>query len=160
MARFDGVKYGAHKDGKNLLEDYMLTRGEGLGKEVRRRIILGTYVLSAGYYDAYYHKANKVRALIADDFRKAFEKVDAIITPTSPTPAFKIGEKSANPMSMYLADIFTVTANLVGTPALSVPSGSTEREGKILPLGVQITAPHFREDVLFDVGRSIEEFTK
>ena len=134
MARFDGVKYGAHKDGKNLLEDYMLTRGEGLGKEVRRRIILGTYVLSAGYYDAYYHKANKVRALIADDFRKAFEKVDAIITPTSPTPAFKIGEKSANPMSMYLADIFTVTANLVGTPALSVPSGSQKEKEKFYHL--------------------------
>ena len=156
MSRFDGVKYGEHKDGKNLLEDYMLTRGEGLGKEVRRRIILGTYVLSAGYYDAYYHKANKVRALIADDFRKAFEKVDVILTPTSPTPAFKIGEKSADPISMYLADIFTVTANLVGTPALSVPSGFTEKDGKKLPLGVQITAPHFREDALFDVGRSIE----
>ena len=156
MSRFDGVKYGEHKDGKNLLEDYMLTRGEGLGKEVRRRIILGTYVLSAGYYDAYYHKANKVRALIADDFRKAFEKVDVILTPTSPTPAFKIGEKSADPISMYLADIFTVTANLVGTPALSVPSGFTEKDGKKLPLGVQITAPHFREDSLFDVGRSIE----
>ncbi len=156
MARFDGVKYGVHNDGKNLLEDYMLTRGDNLGKEVRRRIILGTYVLSAGYYDAYYHKANKVRALIADDFRKAFEKVDVILTPTSPTPAFKIGEKSADPISMYLADIFTVTANLVGTPALSVPSGFADVDGKKLPLGVQITAPHFREDALFDVGRSIE----
>jgi aspartyl-tRNA(Asn)/glutamyl-tRNA(Gln) amidotransferase subunit A len=156
MSRFDGVKYGELVPGKNLLQDYMLTRGEKLGKEVRRRIILGTYVLSAGYYDAYYHKANQVRALIAQDFKKAFEKVDAVLTPTSPTPAFKIGEKAADPVSMYLADIFTVTANLVGIPAISVPSGFSEHGGKKLPLGIQISAPHFREDILFEFGKMIE----
>jgi len=157
MARFDGVKYGSLVKAKDLLEDYTLTRGQLLGKEVRRRIILGTYVLSAGYYDAYYHKANQVRALIADDFRKAFEKVDIVLTPTSPTPAFKIGEKSADPISMYLADIFTVTANLVGVPALSVPSGIALKEGKKLPLGIQLTAPHFREDMLFEFGKIVED---
>jgi len=157
MAKFDGVKFGSLVKGKNLLEDYMLTRGQLFGKEVRRRIILGTYVLSAGYYDAYYHKANQVRALIAQDFKNAFEKVDVVLTPTSPTPAFKIGEKAADPISMYLADIFTVTANLVGIPALSVPSGFSEQEGKKLPLGIQISAPHFREDLLFDFGKIVED---
>jgi len=158
MSRFDGVKYGVREEGKNLMEEYTLTRGRNLGKEVRRRIILGTYVLSAGYYDAYYHKASVVRALIASDFKKAFADVDLILTPTSPTPAFKIGEKSTDPLSMYLADIFTVTANLVGVPALSVPSGWAEREGKKLPLGVQITTPHFNEETLFTMGKIIENY--
>lgn len=156
MSRFDGVKYGALHAGKDLLEDYMLTRGESLGKEVRRRIILGTYVLSAGYYDAYYNKANIVRDLIRDDFNKAFASVDVIITTTAPNPAFKVGEKTSDPLAMYLEDIFTVTANLVGVPALSVPSGFAEVEGKKLPLGIQITAPHFREDVLFVAGTVFE----
>lgn len=153
MARFDGVKYGFLKEGKNGIDDYFETRGAGLGREVRRRIMLGTYVLSSGYYDAYYNKANIVRELIRKDFEKAFEEVDIIMTPTSPTPSFKIGEKASNPMEMYLADIFTVTANLVGTPVMSVPSGFKDIDGKKLPLGVQFTAPHGGEDVLFNIGK-------
>ncbi|HEY9583752.1 MAG TPA: Asp-tRNA(Asn)/Glu-tRNA(Gln) amidotransferase subunit GatA, partial [Candidatus Paceibacterota bacterium] len=119
LARYDGMRYGLHKDGKDGIEDYFVTRGEGFGKEVRRRILLGTYVLSSGYYDAYYNRANAARRIITDDFYKAFEKVDIIMTPTTPTPAFKIGEKSSDPVSMYLEDIFTVTANLTGMPAIS-----------------------------------------
>ncbi len=153
MARFDGVKYGLHKDGTNMVDDYFVSRREGLGREVRRRIMLGTYVLSTGYYDAYYNKANIVRNLLRDDFKKAFETVDVILTPTAPTPAFKIGSKTEDPIQMYLEDIFTVTANLVGVPALAVPSGFVEREGKQLPLGIQITAAHGREDTLFVVGK-------
>lgn len=154
MARFDGVKYGAHVYGANLLEDYMKTRGTGFGKEVRRRIMLGTYVLSAGYYDAYYGQAQAVRNLIAEDFKKAFSSgVDIILTPTSPTPAFKIGEKASNPLEMYLADIFTVTANIAGVPAMSVPSGFAELEGKKLPLGIQLTGAHGGEDTLFKAGK-------
>jgi len=156
MARFDGVKYGAHADGKNLLEDYLLTRGQFLGKEVRRRIILGTYVLSTGYYDAYYGKACVTRDLLKKDFTEAFKNIDVIVTPTSPTPAFKVGEKASDPLSMYLADIFTVTANLTGVPAISVPCGTVVREEKNLPLGFQIMAPHFREDLLFQLGKDIE----
>ncbi|MCK5059641.1 MAG: Asp-tRNA(Asn)/Glu-tRNA(Gln) amidotransferase subunit GatA [Candidatus Pacebacteria bacterium] len=152
LARFDGVKYGLHKKGANLLEDYLNTRGEGFGVEARRRILLGTYVLSAGYYDAYYNKANDVRRLIADDFENVFKNVDIIITPTTPTPAFKIGEKVNDPLSMYLADIFTVTANIVGIPALSIPSGAVIREEKELPLGLQLMAPHRGEHSLFMVG--------
>ena len=155
MARFDGVKYGAHKDGKNIIEDYFVTRGEFLGKEVRRRIILGTYVLSTGYYDAYYGKARATQDLLKHDFLEAFKKVDAIVTPTSPIPSWKVGEKS-DPLSMYLCDIFTVTANIVGVPAISVPCGTVEREGKKLPLGFQIMAPHFREDTLFALGKAVE----
>lgn len=154
MARFDGVKYGALTPGSNLLEDYLNTRGEGFGPEVRRRIMLGTYVLSSGYYDAYYGKANKVRDLIRADFNKAFEGVDAILTPTTPGAAFKVGEKTKDPLSMYLEDIFTVTANLVGIPAISVPSGKNS-EG--LPLGIQIMTPHYREDILFALGKNVEE---
>ncbi len=153
MARFDGVKYGLHVDGANLLEDYEKTRRAGFGAEVRRRILLGTYVLSAGYADQYYAKANAVKELLREDFRKAFESVDLVLTPTAPTPAFKVGEKSENPLEMYLADIFTVTANLVGTPAISVPSGTSKVDGKDLPLGIQFTAPHGREDLLFAVGK-------
>lgn len=153
LARFDGVKYGLRKEGKNLLEEYLLTRGEGFGREARRRIMLGTYVLSSGYYDAYYSKANIVRGLIAQDFARAFEEADAIITPTAPSPAFKIGEKSEDPLSMYLADIFTVTANIVGIPAISIPSGVVTRDGKNLPLGLQIMAPHGAETILFATGK-------
>lgn len=152
LARFDGVKYGLHKAGQDLISDYLLTRGEGFGKEPRRRILLGTYVLSSGYYDAYYHKANLVRELIKTDFKKAFAEVDIIIMPTTPSPAFKIGEKVADPLSMYLADIFTVTANVTGLPAISVPSGWVEVSGKKLPLGLQLTAPAGQEKTLFEVG--------
>ena len=154
MARFDGMKYGNLKQGNNLLEDYLNTRGEGFGKEVRRRIMLGTYVLSSGYYDAYYSKANKVRNVIRNDFTEAFKEVDVILTPTAPSPAFKIGEKTTDPLSMYLEDIFTVTANLVGIPAMSVPSGTSSEN---LPLGIQIMAPHFKESTLFSLGKDIEK---
>jgi aspartyl-tRNA(Asn)/glutamyl-tRNA(Gln) amidotransferase subunit A len=145
MARFDGVKYGAKKEGDTLLDDYLNTRGEGLGKEVRRRIMLGTYVLSSGYYDAYYAKANILRDIMREDFKKVFEKVDALLTPTTPSPAFKIGDKNNDPLSMYIEDIFTVTANLVGIPAISVPKN------------IQISAAHHREDILFAVGKDIEK---
>lgn len=155
LARFDGVRYGLHKDGDNMIQDYFETREIGFGAEVKRRIMLGTYVLSSGYYDAYYNKANVVRGLIRSDFDEAFDPsaggVDAILTPTTPTPAFKIGEKK-DPLSMYLSDIFTVPANLTGMPALSVPSGKVKRDGKELPVGLQIMAPHHREDILFRIG--------
>lgn len=157
MARFDGVKYGSKVDGANLLEDYLNTRGELLGKEVRKRIMLGTYVLSSGYHDAYYNKANIAKDLIASDFKKAFEEVDVILTPTAPTPAFKIGAHTSDPVAMYLEDIFTVTANLVGVPAISIPSGVAEVDGKKLPLGIQLMAPHCREDILFAAGKKFEE---
>jgi len=156
LARFDGVKFGALEEGKNLLEDYLLTRGRGFGKEARRRIILGTYVLSAGYYDAYYNKANTVRSLIQKTFKNIFEEVDVVLTPTTPSPAFKIGEKSSNPLEMYLADIFTVTANIAGIPALSVKSGEATVDGKKLPLGVQFMASHGHENTLFDIGKNFE----
>ena len=152
LSRFDGVKYGFHADGKDLLEDYLLSRGQGFGKEARRRILLGTYVLSAGYYDAYYGKAQKARASLKKEFKEVFLKVDLILTPTTPAPAWKIGEKS-DPLSMYLEDIFTVTANIVGLPALSIPSGFVNIDGKDLPLGIQFMALHSREDLLFDVGK-------
>jgi aspartyl-tRNA(Asn)/glutamyl-tRNA(Gln) amidotransferase subunit A len=157
MARFDGVKYGSKIEGTDLLQDYLNTRGELLGKEVRKRIMLGTYVLSSGYHDAFYNKANLAKDLITADFKKAFEEVDLILTPTAPTPAFKIGAHTSDPVAMYLEDIFTVTANLVGVPAISIPSGFAEVEGKKLPLGIQFMAPHCREDILFIAGRKFEE---
>lgn len=153
LARFDGVRFGLLKEGENLLEDYMKTRGEGFGPEVRRRIMLGTYVLSAGYYDAYYNRAMAVRDLLREDFEEAFKGVDAIITPTVPVPAFKIGERVDNPVQMYLADIFTVSANVTGMPAMSIPAGFVEREGKKLPSGLQITASYLREKTLFKIGK-------
>jgi aspartyl-tRNA(Asn)/glutamyl-tRNA(Gln) amidotransferase subunit A len=153
LARFDGVKYGLHKDGKDLLEDYFLTRREGFGEETRRRIILGTYVLSAGYYDAYYGKALGVRSLIRADFDKAFKAVDVIALPTTPTPAFKVGEKISDPLSMYLADIFTVPANIADIPALSVPSGFVKVKDKELPLGIQFMGRPYAESTLFAVGK-------
>lgn len=154
LSRFDGVKYGLHKDGKDGIDDYFITRGYGFGKEARRRILLGTYVLSSGYYDAYYNRANAVRRIITEDFVKAFEKVDIIITPTTPAPAFKIGEKVSDPIAMYLEDIFTVTANLTGMPAISIPSGFSRVGDKDLPLGLQMTARHGEEDLLFKIGKS------
>ncbi len=157
MARFDGIKYGSRIEGDNLLGDYMKTRGQLIGREVKRRIMLGTYVLSAGYADEYYRKAWQVRHLIGEDFKKAFEKVDIIATPTSPTPAFKIGEKSGDPMQMYLADIFTIFANLVGVPAISIPDGFVKRDGIDLPNGLQLIAPHLGEQLLFDIGKKFEK---
>jgi aspartyl-tRNA(Asn)/glutamyl-tRNA(Gln) amidotransferase subunit A len=155
MARFDGVKYGDKREGADLLADYLDTRGELLGKEVRRRIMLGTYVLSSGYHDAYYDKANAAKDLIAADFKKAFEEVDVILTPTAPTPAFAIGSHASDPIQMYLEDVFTVTANLIGIPALSVPARGATPES--MPVGVQFMAPHCREDLLFEVGKKYEE---
>lgn len=159
LARFDGIRYGLHKDGKNLLEDYMLSKGSGFGKEVRRRILLGTYVLSHGYYDAYYGKAQSVRSVLRKEFAKAFSRVDLILTPTSPMPPWKIGEKS-DPLSVYLADIFTITANMVGLPAISLPSGHMELDGKKLPIGIQFMAPHGEEEALFEIGKKFEETQK
>jgi aspartyl-tRNA(Asn)/glutamyl-tRNA(Gln) amidotransferase subunit A len=155
LARFDGVRYGLHKNGKNLFDDYKLTKGIGFGKEVRRRILLGTYVLSAGYYDAYYGKALTAQIMLKKEFDKAFNEVDIIVTPTAPFVAWKIGEKS-DPLSVYLADIFTVTANIVGVPAISVPSGFVEVENKKLPLGIQFMAQNGGEDLLFEVGKKFE----
>lgn len=154
LARFDGVKYGLHVDGKDLLEDYRRTRGQGFGPEPRRRIMIGTYVLSSGYYDAYYNRANAVRRMIADDFTKAFEHVDLIATPTTAGPAFKIGLKSNDPVQMYLEDIFTAPANLTGVPAISIPAGYIVEDGVELPLGLQFYAPHMGEKRLFRAGKS------
>lgn len=156
MARFDGVRYGLHMDGQNGVDDYFKTKAVGFGAEVKRRIILGTYVLSSGYYDAYYNKANIVRDLIREDYRKAFEKVDIIITPTTPSPAFKIGEKISDPLAIYLEDIFTVPANLAGIPAMSIPCGFKEVSGKELPLGLQLFADNGQEDKLFSLAKDFE----
>ena len=155
LARFDGVRYGLSLKGENLFDDYAKTRGEGFGAEARRRIMLGTYVLSAGYYDAYYGKATAARAQLRKEFEKAFESVDLIATPTMPYPAWKVGEKS-DPLAAYLADIFTVTANLTGNPAISLPMGTVKREGKNLPVGIQLTAAHGDESALFTVGKELQ----
>ncbi len=154
LARYDGVRYGPRVPGATLIEMYQKTRGRGFGPEVKRRIVLGTYVLSAGYYDAYYLKGQKVRALIAKDFREALEKVDAIVTPTSPVPAFRLGERTANPLQMYLADIYTVTGSLAGVPGVSVPSGKTS-EG--LPVGLQIYGPAFGEERVLQMAHAFEQ---
>lgn len=151
LARFDGVKYGLHVDGENSIDDYFKTRGAGFGKETRRRVILGTYVLSSGYYDAYYGQAESMKEAITKEMKSAFEEVDIILTPTTPTPAFKFGEKS-DPLSMYLADIFTVPGNISGCPSMSIPSGM---QGD-LPLGVLLTAGHGNEDVMFEVGKEFQ----
>jgi len=154
LARYDGMRFGLHVAGETLLEDYMKTRAEGFGAEVKRRILLGTYVLSSGYYDAYYGKAETLRTMMRDELNSVYQTVDLIMTPTAPTPAFKIGEKS-DPLSMYLADIFTVPVNLTGVPAISIPSGTVEREGIALPVGVQYIAPHAGDERLFDFGKKI-----
>ncbi|MSO77344.1 MAG: Asp-tRNA(Asn)/Glu-tRNA(Gln) amidotransferase subunit GatA [Alphaproteobacteria bacterium] len=153
LARYDGVRYGLRVPGGNLREMYDNTRGEGFGAEVRRRILIGTYVLSAGYYDAYYLKAGRVRSLIARDFASAFETVDAILTPTAPTPAFAIGEKSDDPIAMYLNDVFTVPASLAGLPAISVPGGLT-RDG--LPLGLHLIGRAFDEETVLRAAGVLE----
>lgn len=149
LARFDGVRYGFHKEGRDVIEDYFKTRGDGFGSEPKRRIILGTYVLSSGYYDEYYGSALEMKRLITDELSKAFEDVDLILTPTTPTPAFKLGEKTKDPLSMYLADIFTVPANIAGLPSISLPSGFVAK----LPLGIELTAALGREDDLFVAGK-------
>jgi aspartyl-tRNA(Asn)/glutamyl-tRNA(Gln) amidotransferase subunit A len=154
LARYDGVRYGLRIPGATLGEMYRKTRERGFGPEVKRRIMLGTYVLSAGYYDAYYLRAQKVRSLIARDFADAFQKVDVIITPTAPTPAFRLGEKTADPLQMYLADIYTVTGSLAGVPGISVPCGKTNAG---LPVGMQILAPHFGESRVLQVARAFEK---
>jgi len=153
MARYDGVKFGLRSEGEDLQDVYKKTRAKGLGAEVKRRIMLGTYVLSTGYYDAYYGKALAVRRLIQEDFKKAFESVDVIAMPTTPNPAFKIGEKTEDPIQMYLEDIFTVPANIAGIPGISVPSGFVSVEGKELPLGLQLLATHGSEESLFAVSK-------
>lgn len=154
LARFDGVRYGYRSPSSATLSDmYSHSRDEGFGAEVKRRIMLGTYALSAGYYDAYYLKAQKVRRLLADEFLRAFADVDAIVTPTAPTPAFKIGEKSGDPLAMYLADIYTVTASLAGICGVTVPCGAT-RAG--LPIGMQVLASHLHESTAFRVARAVE----
>lgn len=152
LARYDGMRYGLRVKGENLLDTYLKTRAGGFGTEVKRRILLGTYVLSAGYYDAYYGKAEQVRTMMRDELSGIFTDVDFVMTPTTPTPAFKIGEKS-DPLSMYLADVFTVPANLTGVPAISVPAGSVEREGIPLPVGVQYIAPLGADARIFDLGK-------
>ncbi len=152
LARFDGVRYGLSKKGTSLIEDYALSRGEGFGPEARRRIMLGTYVLSSGYYDAYFGKATAVRATLRAETARVLSEVDCIATPTTTAPATKLGEHTNDPLAMYLLDIFTVTANLTGNPALSVPMGLVEREGKQLPVGLQLTAAHGDEAALFRLG--------
>jgi len=154
LARYDGVKYGHRAKGKNLIEMYENTRSEGFGDEVKRRILIGTYVLSSGYYDAYYLKAQKVRQLIKNDFDKAYEDVDAILTPSTPSSAFKIGDKSDDPVSMYLNDIFTVPVNLSGLPAISVPAGYDKNN---LPLGLQLIGKAFDEQTILNLSLAIEK---
>ncbi|MFZ2556158.1 MAG: Asp-tRNA(Asn)/Glu-tRNA(Gln) amidotransferase subunit GatA [Minisyncoccia bacterium] len=156
LARFDGIRYGLSVPAEDIAGVYEKTRGQGFGPEVRRRILLGTFVLSSGYADAFYRKAKTVRTLIRQDFEKAFMDVDVIATPTVPTPAFKLGEKS-DPLAMYAADIFTVPVNLAGVPAISVPSGSVTREGKELPVGFQLIGAHHAEEMLFTIGADVEK---
>ncbi len=154
LARYDGVKYGLRSSGESLIDMYEKTRSEGFGEEVKRRIMIGTYVLSSGYYDAYYLKAQKVRQLIKKDFDEAYNKVDAILTPSTPSSAFKIGEKSNDPVSMYLNDIFTVPVNLAGLPGISIPAG---RDKNNYPLGLQIIGKPFDEQTVLNIAYSMEE---
>lgn len=159
LARYDGIRYGVFKETENILSTYLTSRGEGLGTEVKRRIMLGTYALSAGYYDAYYLKAQKIRTLLKQDFNAVFQHVDVIMGPVSPTPAFTLGEKTDNPLAMYLSDVYTVPMNLVGLPAISLPIGRVDSPsaGEAgLPVGLQVIAPAFQEDLLFSVGQTLE----
>jgi len=156
LARYDGVRYGLRTKGKDLLDMYMKTRAEGFGAEVKRRIILGTYALSSGYYEAYYRKAQQVRTLIKRDFQKAYEKVDVIVTPTTPTTAFRAGEKTEDPLQMYLSDIFTISVNLAGVPAISLPCGLTSGG---LPVGLQIIGNHFDEGSVIRAAYAYEQNT-
>lgn len=156
LARYDGVKYGFRAEGKDLMDVYMNTRAQGFGAEVKRRIMLGTYALSSGYYEAYYKKAQQVRTLIKKDFEDAFQKVDVIVTPTSPSAAFKIGERTADPLQMYLSDIFTISVNLAGVPAISIPCGFTSNN---LPIGLQLIGRHFDEEAILKVAYAYEQVT-
>lgn len=156
LARYDGIRYGLSVPADEIGQVYRKSRGQGFGPETRRRILVGAYVLSAGYADAYYRKARDVRAMIREDFVKAFEQVDVIATPTSPTPAWKFGAKS-DPVAMYAADMFTVPVNLAGVPGISVPSGTVERDGVQLPVGFQLIGPHRGEEMLFQVGEDVEK---
>ena len=161
LARFDGVRYGHRAENPaNLLDQYCRSRAEGFGPEVKRRIILGTYVLSSGYYDAYYLRAQKVRTLIRNDFSEAFAKVDALICPTSPEPAFKVGDRSDDPLKMYLADIFTIAANLAGIPGISLPCGFATVDGTRLPIGLQLLGKPFEEAQLLQIAHAYEEATE
>ena len=157
LARFDGIRYGARVDGADPVELYSKTRGAGFGPEVKRRIILGTYVLSSGYYDAYYLRAQKVRTLIRRDFLQAFAKVDAIVTPTTPTAAFQVGEKSGDPLQMYLSDIFTISCNLAGICGLSLPCGFTQNPK--LPIGLQLLGKPFGEETILNLAHAYEQST-
>jgi aspartyl-tRNA(Asn)/glutamyl-tRNA(Gln) amidotransferase subunit A len=154
LARYDGVRYGLRVDADDVTEMNARTRAEGFGAEVKRRIMLGTYALSAGYYDAYYGQAQRVRTLIIDDFARVYEQYDALLSPTSPTVAFPLGAKTADPLAMYLSDVCTIPTNLAGHPAMSVPYGTGEGG---LPVGVQVLAPALGEPVMFRVGRVLEE---
>jgi aspartyl-tRNA(Asn)/glutamyl-tRNA(Gln) amidotransferase subunit A len=154
LARYDGVKYGLRVSGRDLIETYMNTRAAGFGGEVKRRIMLGTYALSSGYYDAYYKKAQQVRTLIKRDFQEVFKKVDVVVTPTAPTTAFRIGEKTADPLQMYLSDIFTISVNLAGVPAISIPCGF---DSKNLPIGMQIIGRDFQEDTVLRAAYAYEQ---
>jgi aspartyl-tRNA(Asn)/glutamyl-tRNA(Gln) amidotransferase subunit A len=156
LARYDGVKYGSRAKGKDLMDMYMNTRAQGFGAEVKRRIMLGTYALSSGYYEAYYKKAQQVRTLIKKDFEDTFRKVDVILTPTSPTAAFEIGEKTADPLQMYLSDIFTISVNLAGVPGVSIPCGFTSNN---LPIGLQLIGKHFDEESILKVAYAYEQST-
>lgn len=156
LARYDGVRYGLRESGKDLIEMYMNTRAKGFGPEVKRRIMLGTYALSSGYYDAYYKKAQQVRTLIKNDFDEAFKDVDVVVTPTSPTPAFRIGEKATDPLQMYLSDIFTISVNLAGVPGISIPCGFTKDN---LPVGLQIIGKHFDEETILKAAYAYEQST-
>ena len=157
LARYDGMKYGLRTEGKDLIDTYMKTRANGFGAEVKRRIMLGTYALSAGYYEAYYKKAQQVRTLIKQDFEKVFKEVDVFITPTSPTPAFKLGEKTEDPLQMYLSDIFTISVNLAGVPGISIPCGFTTNN---MPVGMQIIGKHFDEESILKVAFAYEQSTE
>src|SRR5581483_7487399 len=157
LARYDGVHFGHRSAGhKDLVDMYARSRGEGFGAEVKRRIMLGTYALSSGYKDAYYLKALKVRRLIREDFDRAFAACDVIVGPTTPTPAFKVGERAGDPLQMYLADVYTVTSNLAGIPGISIPCGFTKAD---LPIGLQILAPPFEEEKLLRIARMYERAT-
>ncbi len=157
LARLDGIRYGLAKRGATLLDDYLDSRTEGFGPETRRRILLGTFVLSSGYIDAYYRKARAARDALRHDYARAFEKCEVVAFPTTTGPAFRLGEKSTDPLSMYLEDIFTVTANLTGMPAISVPMGALLRDGAALPVGIHFTAPHAAEVRLFAAGKEVEK---
>ncbi|HXX58768.1 MAG TPA: Asp-tRNA(Asn)/Glu-tRNA(Gln) amidotransferase subunit GatA [Thermodesulfovibrionales bacterium] len=157
LARYDGVKYGFRESGKDLIDMYMKTRAGGFGAEVKRRIMLGTYALSSGYYDAYYRKAQQVRTLIKRDFEEAFRRADVIVTPTSPTAAFHLGEKTEDPLQMYLSDIFTISVNLAGVPAISLPCGFTPGN---LPIGLQIIGRHFDEETILRTAYAYEQATE